>query len=110
MSSPQKTENESAPSEILLAVVMGISATILFFTVFLICAQRWDRWITRKLATRTVYITQHFDQEGSSHLSEIIVRNENSLVSNSMMDESDESSVSKVLLFELETMILSHCL
>lgn len=95
MSPSRNKGDESRPSELVLAVVMGLSVTILFFIFFLLCAQRWDRWITRKVATRTVYITPHFDQELSSHLSEIIVRNESGLVSNSIMQpHSDESSVS----------------
>jgi hypothetical protein len=102
-SSLEQNNEEFAMNPILLAVIMGVSTTIFFFTFFLIFATRWDRWITRLLATRTVYITPHFDQEGSSHLSEIIVRNESGLLSNSMVHESaDESSVSKMFRFLLQ--------
>lgn len=96
LSTPIDSENEGGPSEVLLAIVMGIAITIFFFVIFMICAESWDKWITRKLATRTVYITPHFGEEGSSHLSEVILSNGSSVMSSSTTREdhgSDESSV-----------------
>jgi len=86
-------DTQNQPNAILFAVVMGISFTVLACMVFMICAARWDRWITKKCAGRKVYITQHFNQDGSSHLSEIIMRRGSSQVSVES-DRSNESSVS----------------
>jgi len=91
------TEAKSKGESYIHSVITGISCTILLFVAFMPCAGKWDKYITRKLFGKTIYIAQHFDEDQSSHLSAIILRNSNSQISDhdharSRMDMDEESS------------------
>ena len=90
------------------SIITGISCTVLLFVAFMPCAGKWDKYITRKLFGRTIYIAQHFDEDQSSHLSEIILRNSRDLEmdhdlarSRTGMDMDEESSEVSVACFAL---------
>ena len=78
------------------SIIIGMSCTVLLFVAFMPFAGTWDKHITKRLSGRTIYIAQHFDQDQSSHLSEIILRNNSSQLSENIVTsrshESDESS------------------
>jgi len=78
------------------SMITGIACTVLLFVAFMPFASTWDKYITKRLSGRTIYIAQHFDQDQSSHLSEIILRNSSSQLSENVVTsrsrESDESS------------------
>ena len=102
---------------IIIAVVLGLSSTVLICTAFMVCSPRWDKWVTRKYAGQTVFIAQHFDQDGSSHLSEVILRTGSSQVEVEEKDEeavsddshSQDNSVSWILM-HCEYFMLHYCL
>eukprot|EP01083_Nonionella_stella_P016123 45081_1 len=51
-----------------MILIMGFCSTILFFTLFMICARRWDKYITQKFFAKThrIYLPQHINSFGSS--------------------------------------------
>mmetsp|Transcript_1036 Transcript_1036/g.1188 ORF Transcript_1036/g.1188 Transcript_1036/m.1188 type:complete len:310 (+) Transcript_1036:101-1030(+) len=52
--------------------MVGVSFVVLFFTFFMLCARRWDKWITRKYFSTKIFIPQHMNSFGSSHMSEAV--------------------------------------
>lgn len=52
-------------------VMVGMSFVVLFFTFFMICARRWDKWITKRFFSTKILIftPQHMNSFGSSHMS-----------------------------------------
>lgn len=57
-----------------IIIIMGFCFTIIFFTFFLLCARRWDKFITRKFFAKTqrIYLPQHINSFGSSVRSVIV--------------------------------------
>lgn len=66
-------ENTSEMEQVVYAVVTGLCCTILFCVVFMPLAKKWDMFITKRFAGRTVFVVQHIDQDQSSHLSDIVM-------------------------------------
>ncbi len=52
--------------------MVGVSFVVLFFTFFMLCARRWDKWITKKYFSTKIFIPQHMNSFGSSHMSEAV--------------------------------------
>jgi hypothetical protein len=51
-------EAKSKGESYIHSIITGISCTVLLFVAFMPCAGKWDKYITRKLFGRTIYIAQ----------------------------------------------------
>jgi hypothetical protein len=73
-------EEHAETKEVVYAVVVGLCCTVLICILFMPLAKKWDKFITIKFCGKTVFAVQHIDQDQSSHLSEIVVDHESSVV------------------------------